>query len=81
MDSERVRRVYRVVLEPDEEGGYVASAPSLPGVYEQGETPDETFERMRKAMAFHLDCMIEESEEIPPSDATGRLERDIELAL
>ncbi len=32
-------------------------------------------------MTFHLDCMLEEGEEIPPSDAAGRLERDIELAL
>ena len=81
MSGERTSRVYRVVVEPDEDGGYVASAPSLPGVYEQGETVDETFERMREAMAFHLDCMIEEGEEIPPSDAAGRLERDIELVL
>lgn len=81
MGGERMSRVYKVVVEPDKDGGYVASAPSVPGVYEQGETADEAFERMHEAMTFHLDCMLEEGEEIPPSDASGRLERDIELAL
>lgn len=81
MDREKTSRVYKVVVEPDADGGYVASAPSVPGVYEQGETLDEAFERMREALAFHLDCMLEEGEEIPPSDAAGRLERDVELAL
>ena len=81
MNGERLSRVYKVVIEPDEDGGFVASAPSVPGVYEQAESPDEAFERMREAMTFHLDCMLEEGEEIPPSDAAGRQERDIELAI
>lgn len=81
MNGERLSRVYKVVIEPDEHGGFVASAPSVPGVYEQGQTPDEAFERMREAMTFHLDCMLEEGEKIPPSDAAGRQERDIELAI
>ncbi len=39
MGGERMSRVYKVVVEPDEDGGYVASAPSVPGVYEQGRPP------------------------------------------
>ena len=35
---------------------------------------------MREAMTFHLDCMLEKSEEVPPSDEVVRLHRDIELA-
>lgn len=67
------------MVEPDEDGGFVASASSVPGVYERGETSDEAFDRVREAMTFHLDCLLEEGEKIPPSDTAGRLERDIVL--
>jgi hypothetical protein len=31
---------FKVLLEPDETGGYVATCPSLPGCYSQGDTVD-----------------------------------------
>jgi predicted RNase H-like HicB family nuclease len=79
--GDKLTRVYRVVVEPDEGGGYFAYAPSVPGVAEQGETVEEAFENMRVALEFHLESMIEEGEEVPQSDhEAGRLERDLELA-
>jgi predicted RNase H-like HicB family nuclease len=80
--DEKITRIYRVVVEPDaEDGGYFAYAPSVPGVAEQGETVEEAFDNMRVALEFHLDSMLEEGEEVPPSDhESGRLERDLELA-
>lgn len=65
-----VIRAYRLVADPDQDGGFVASAPGVPGVYDQGETADEALERLREGLAFHLDCMLEGGEEIPPSDIT-----------
>ena len=64
-----VGRRYRVIIEQDEDGIYVATAPALPGVVEQGDTVDEAFENMGATMRFTLDSMIAESEELPPSDA------------
>ena len=73
---------YRVIIEQDEDGVYVATAPALPGVVEQGDTVDEAFENMGVAMRFTLDSMIAESEELPPSDAPDSKEiRNIELAV
>lgn len=76
-----VRR-FKVVIERDESGAYIATAPALPGVVEQGDTADEAFENMGRAIRFTLDSMVEEGEDLPPSDAPRSLEvRDIELAI
>lgn len=75
-------RRYNVVIEKDETGVYVATAPALPGVVEQGDTVDEAFENMGAAMRFTLDSMIEEGEELPASDAPHSIEiREIELVV
>ena len=75
-------RRYKVVIEQDETGVYVATAPALPGVVEQGDTVDEAFENMGAAMRFTLDSMVKEGEDPPHSDAPHSLEvRDIELAV
>jgi predicted RNase H-like HicB family nuclease len=72
-------RRYHIMIEQDETGTFIATAPALPGVVEQGETADEAFANMGKAMRFTLDSMLEEGEELPTSDASEV--RDIELAI
>lgn len=77
-----VGRRYKVVIEQDKDGVYIATAPALPGVVEQGGTIDEAFENMGTAMRFTLDSMAEEAEELPPSDAPSSREvRNIELVI
>lgn len=73
---------YRVIIEPDEDGVFIATAPALPGVVEHGDTADEAFENMREAMRFTLDSMIEEGETLPESDVSVLSEtRSLELAI
>jgi predicted RNase H-like HicB family nuclease len=77
-----VERRYKVILEKDEDGVYIATAPALPGVVEQGDTLDEAFENMEAALRFTLDSMSEEGEDLPLSDATDSREvRNIELVI
>lgn len=77
-----MERRYKVIIEKDEDGVYIATAPALPGVVEQGDTVDEAFENMGAALRFTLDSMSEEGEELPPSDATDSREvRNIELVV
>jgi predicted RNase H-like HicB family nuclease len=45
----------RVVIHEADEGGYWAEVPALPGCFTQGETPEEVRERIREAVACHLD--------------------------
>lgn len=69
---ETMRR-FAVAIHPDhEDGGYVASIPSLPGVYGQGETEEEALEDVRDALEFTLESMAELGEELPPGDEIVR---------
>jgi predicted RNase H-like HicB family nuclease len=44
-----------VVIHEAADGGYWAEVPALPGCFTQGETLDEVRERVREAIACHLD--------------------------
>ncbi len=79
-NTETVRR-FQVVIEPDEDGVFIATAPSVRGVAEQGDTVEEALGNFKEALAFHLECMVMEGEEIPPSDAPEREVRNVELAI
>ena len=48
---------YRVILEPQEEGGYTAYVPTLPGCVSQGETQDEAMSNIREAIEVYLDSL------------------------
>lgn len=74
-------RSYTVIIEPDEDGVFIATVPSVPGVAEQGESVDEALDRLKEALAFHLESMEMEGEEIPPSDSPRREIRNVELAV
>jgi predicted RNase H-like HicB family nuclease len=47
----------RVVIHQAEEGGYWAEVPALPGCFTQGETLQQVRERIREAIACHLDSV------------------------
>lgn len=56
---------FKVILEPDETGGYVVTCPSLPGCYSQGETVEEALTNIREAVELCLEDMQARGEEIP----------------
>ena len=58
---------YRVVLEQDEDGMYVAEAPSLPGCISQGRSRGEALENIREAIAAYLESLQAHGEPVPPS--------------
>jgi len=62
---------YKVILEPDETGGYVVSCPSLPGCYSQGETVGEALANIKEAIELCLEDLQARNEEIP--DPSGVL--------
>ena len=45
----------KVVLEPQEEGGYTVYIPSLPGCLSEGETIDEALKNIKEAVLLYLD--------------------------
>jgi len=56
---------FKVILEPDETGGYVVTCPSLPGCYTQGNTVEEALENIKEAILLCLEDMESQGEEVP----------------
>ncbi len=42
-----------IVLEPQEEGGFTAYVPSLPGCISQGETKEEAIKNIKEAVELY----------------------------
>ena len=57
---------YRVLIECDEDGVFVAEVPSLPGCITQGTTRDEVIANVREAIAVYLESLDERREPVPP---------------
>jgi predicted RNase H-like HicB family nuclease len=58
---------YRVLIEVDEDGIFVAEVPSLPGCISQGRTRNEAIENAKEAIAVYLESLEAHGEPIPPS--------------
>jgi antitoxin HicB len=56
---------FKVLLEPDEAGGYVVICPSLQGCYSQGETIEEALTNIREAIELCLDELRDRGEPLP----------------
>lgn len=59
--------LYRVLIEQDEDGAFVAECPSLPGCISQGNTREEALTNIRDAMVGYLESLRKHNEPIPPS--------------
>ena len=60
---------FRVVVEQDEDGVFVASVPSLPGCHSQGKTRAEAMANIREAMAVYVESLKAHGDPIPPGIA------------
>lgn len=60
------RMKYRVLIEQDEDGVFVAEVPSLPGCVTQGATRDEAVANAREAIALYLESLEAHGDPIPP---------------
>jgi antitoxin HicB len=57
----------RVLIEPDEDGVFVATCPTLPGCVSQGTTREEACRNIIDAIGGYLDSLRKHGEPIPPS--------------
>ncbi len=58
---------YRVLIEQDEDGVYVAEVPVLPGCISQGQTREEAVEGIKEAIAAYIESLEAHDEPVPPS--------------
>jgi predicted RNase H-like HicB family nuclease len=57
---------YRVLIEQDEDGAYVAEVPSLPGCITQGATREEVLRNAREAITAYLESLEAHGDPVPP---------------
>ena len=67
---------YRVYLEQDEDGVFVATCPALPGCVSQGHTRTEATQNIREAIEGYIKSLKKHGDPVPPSI----LEEVIEVA-
>jgi predicted RNase H-like HicB family nuclease len=56
---------FRVLIEPDEDGVFVAECPVLPGCVSQGKTREEAVANIRDAIQGYLHSLEKHNEPIP----------------
>jgi len=64
---------YTVYLQKAEEGGYIVSAPALPGCVTQGETRQEALEMIRDAIEGYIASLKKHGETVPQE--SGEVEK------
>ncbi|UUX92192.1 type II toxin-antitoxin system HicB family antitoxin [Methanoplanus endosymbiosus] len=71
---------FNVVIQKDEEGGYIAECPDLPGCITEGDTPDEAIENLNEAiigcLKSRLKCAIKKVK-VKESDKIVNISLDI----
>lgn len=57
---------YRVVIEQDEDGIYVAQVPTLPGCISEGQSRDEALNNIKEAIELYIESLEAHNEPVPP---------------
>ncbi len=68
---------FRVVIEQDEDGKFIASCPTLPGCRSQGDTRDEAKHNIADAIKGYLESLKKHGDPIPPPISEEIIEIDI----
>ena len=65
---------YTVVLEQEEDGGYVASMPALPECVSQGDNHAEALNNIREAIALYVQDCRDAGDPVPSETGTEFVE-------
>ena len=58
---------YRIIIEQDEDGVFVAECASLPGCISQGKTRAEALTNIKDAISGYIESLKKHGDPIPPS--------------
>ena len=62
-------RKFRVILEPNELGGYTVTVPLLPGCISEGDTKEEALTNIKEAIELYIESLQADGEPIPAEEA------------
>jgi antitoxin HicB len=60
---------FKVVITPDETGGYVVTCPALPGLVTEGDTLEEAREMAADAILGYLESLEKDGQPIPADNS------------
>lgn len=63
-------RVYRVILEPNDQGGFTVTVPALPAVVTQGDTRAEALGNASDAIRLYIESLCARGLPIPEDQAS-----------
>lgn len=63
-------RTFHVIIEQDEDGGYIGKVQELRGCLSQGDTLDELMRNIKEAIELCLEVQLEEKKAIAEADIT-----------
>jgi len=70
---------WKIELEKDEDGWYVATCPSLPGCISQGKTEKQAVKNMKEAIHLHISTFAEDG--IPLKGKNGKKQVFVSVAV
>ncbi len=56
---------YKAIFEPQEEGGYTVTVPSLPGCISEGDTYEQALANIKEAIVLYLESL--QDDDLPTS--------------
>jgi len=59
---------YAILLEPDEDGGFLVTCLALPGLVTHGDTLEQAREHAAEAIELYLECLQAEGSAIPAGE-------------
>ena len=62
-------RSFRVILEPNESGGYTVTVPSLSGCISEGDTREEALANIKEAIELYIESLTADGEPIPTEES------------
>lgn len=69
-------RVYTVALLREDDGGYSVLVPALPGCFTQGPSLAEALDRVKEAIACHIESLEAHGEPVPDDSAVVTVDLD-----
>ena len=60
-----LKKFYKAIFEPQEEGGYTVTVPSLPGCISEGNTYEEALANIKEAIALYIESLQADGLPIP----------------
>lgn len=62
-------RKFRVILEPNDSGGYTVTVPILPGCISEGDTRTEALDNIKEAIELYIESLQADGEPIPAEES------------